>query len=530
MLLDLNIFCFKVKMEEDNQVSSLKKRIKDKSLSASVREQLQGALISLLREKLKDKTLTHTQKQEYREELINLIKERGLVKLPTGEPPQFHIIYDTFGQGLEPVYFWTLDFMRNDPPNGLNLEVNKIEEEFEASVGGGYYGEMGARASVMQDRAMNILGKVNDIVRIIINLIYDLKEFEIRLKNYDELSSTDKDVKQAAKFALKAVWMDQVDIKKGRGSINMLTQDLQFVTLRDAFMFCEDRSLKGPGGKEIDLNDRVKRILKLKIDEYLRWKEYSEKELRKRYEVEKAYLKSQVASLRLYTKWARPYLIAAQKLGMKEFKTKAGLPTPDIVTAFSNMQMQLTLIGKKKIDPRSVHTRYARMRFKHEIYSCLEIEFRFRTIPRSLRAEGGSHYLHSGTIDIFFRPYAFTEQDIEDLERLEAVRDLDLVEDLTELSLAELQEDLDTYLREPEKKEEKEKKKFKWPFGNMFSGFRENISAPMKEVFKGLKIAVVPEKEGYTLKEIRKYAGEKALDTCLITYDVFKKSHGMTTW
>ena len=52
MLLDLNIFCFKAKMDEDNQVSSIKKRIKDKSLSTSVREQLQGALISILRKKL----------------------------------------------------------------------------------------------------------------------------------------------------------------------------------------------------------------------------------------------------------------------------------------------------------------------------------------------------------------------------------------------------------------------------------------------------------------------------------------------
>ena len=58
-------------MDEDNQVSSIKKRIKDKSLSTSVREQLQGALISILRKKLEDKTLTHSQKQEYRE-ILNI--------------------------------------------------------------------------------------------------------------------------------------------------------------------------------------------------------------------------------------------------------------------------------------------------------------------------------------------------------------------------------------------------------------------------------------------------------------------------
>ena len=44
-----------------------------------------------------------------------------------------------------------------------------------------------------------------------------------------------------------------------------------------------------------------------------------------------------IIDLRIYIKWIKPYLKAAQKLGMKEFNT------PDIVASFNNMQIQLSL-------------------------------------------------------------------------------------------------------------------------------------------------------------------------------------------
>ena len=46
--------------------------------------------------------------------------------------------------------------------------------------------------------------------------------------------------------------------------------------------------------------------------------------------IEKAYLKSQIDSMKLYTKWARPYLRAAQQLGMKDFNS------PHIVRFYQN--------------------------------------------------------------------------------------------------------------------------------------------------------------------------------------------------
>ena len=108
--------------------------------------------------------------------------------------------------------------------------------------------------------------------------------------------------------------MDKVDLQRGQGSINAMSSgNLQFVTLRDAFL-----SAKSPEDVDkIDLNERVKRILKPRVQEFFEWKKRSEQELRKRFEIEKTYLKSQVAALKLQSKWAKPYLKAAEKLTHK---------------------------------------------------------------------------------------------------------------------------------------------------------------------------------------------------------------------
>src|SRR3989338_4932417 len=266
----------------------------------------------IIRDEIKN-TTDHDLKSKLRKLLVENIKT-----LPQNFSSKnvYNLSYDSMTEGLEPIYYWVLDFLRYSPPAGIKMdEVIKYTDEYDASVGSGYFGEMGTRASVMQDRAMKIMATVNTVVRSIINLIYDLREFNIRLSHYDNLHAESSSIKQAARLALKQIWMDQVDIKKSRGSINALSQQLEFVTLRDAFLAIDDINQID----KVDLNDRVKRILKARLEEFNEWEKNSEKELRKRFNIERSYLKSQVASLKYYTLWVKPYLVAAQKLGMTSF-------------------------------------------------------------------------------------------------------------------------------------------------------------------------------------------------------------------
>ena len=150
------------------------------------------------------------------------------------EPARSHqLVYDSSSSTLEPIYFWVLNFMNNL----FGEQVEKLVDNFSSSPGSGHFTEMGQRKTIMQDNVMKTLGAINQVTKSIVNLVYDLKDFEIRLQHYEDIKSNDKITKEAATLALKQIWLDNVDIKRGVGSIHQMTAgNLNFVTLRDAFL------------------------------------------------------------------------------------------------------------------------------------------------------------------------------------------------------------------------------------------------------------------------------------------------------
>src|SRR3989344_5394652 len=451
---------------------------------------------------------------------ISEIKKAGSSKI------EYRLMYDSMMEGLEPIYFWILDFLKDSKPSGLGFdEVIKYKDEYDATVSSGYFGEMGTRRSVMEDRAMKIMATVNTVVRSIINLIYDLKEFDIRLAHYNDLHSGNPSKKEGGKLALKQIWMDQVDIKKGRGAINAMAQQLEFVTLRDAFLVSKDEK----DADKLDLNERVKRIVKARIAEYIEWEKNSEKELKKRYDIERAYLKSQVASLKYYTAWVKPYLISA----------------------------------KKEVKPEEVNSNYRFINFKDKFFSCIEVEIIFRTLPRVYQGQGGSHYVHSGRTDIIIKPYAFAESEIKEIYELKEREDMEMIDEMTDASLRAMHEDIEKYLMTDEEKLKKleggekisllkemyeksrsqkiqgqidseelklKKKKneaMRGSFGNIFKGFRQALDplASMLGMFSSKQMTFsAPE------KKVRKSAILQAETSAYVLYDIYKKAHGMPTW
>ena len=204
-------------------------------------------------------------------------------------PEAIHtLVYDSSSETLEPVYFFILDLM-----NDFGLAPEKLIDNFSSTPGSGHFAELGQRATVMQQQATKILGDTNTVMRSVLNIIYDLKDFKMRLQHYDSLKSKKKEEQESAILALKQIWMDKVDIAKGQSSIKgMALGQAGFQTLIDAFLMIKDEK----GVNSLDLNDRVKRILQPRIKEFNIWLIESERELRKRYELEKTYLKSQVNS------------------------------------------------------------------------------------------------------------------------------------------------------------------------------------------------------------------------------------------
>ncbi len=434
---------------------------------------------------------------------------------------QHDLVYNSSSDTLEPIYFWILDLMNNF----FGGKVEKLVDNFSSTPGGGHFMDLAGRKSSMQQNVSQTMGTINTVIKSVINLIYDLKDFEIRLGHYASVKSKNKNEAEAGLLALKQVWMDNVDIKRGRGSINMLAQDLSFITLRDAFMAVNSVD----DVKKLDLNDRVKRILEARILEFNQWKDLSEVELRKRFNIEKNYLKSQVNMLQLYSRWVKPYLKAAAQLEMREQNER----NPALVTAFNTIYLQLTLFGKNELDVhnalRTANLPRGIKEPKRKYYSVVIVEFTFRGIPQ----KAGQHYVFGGRSEISFKAYAMNEEEIKlfdkELKKSEVNEMLTLIEGSTTASLDEIQKDLDHFLKDKdedkEKQEEKKKAENTNPFSVLFSPLFKSQDAKKPEDVTLDKL----KKDSYPESLVRALAAVSSGIICFELYDVYKKGHGMAS-
>ena len=437
------------------------------------------------------------------------------------------LVYDSSSETLEPLYFFIVDLM-----NDLGLKPEKLVDNFSSTPGSGHFAELGQRATIMQQQAGKILGDVNTVLRSVLNIVYDLKDFRIRIQQYDSLKSKSKEEQDAAILALKQIWMDKVDIQKGNSSLKaMALGQAGFQTLLDAFLIAKDEKEVD----KIDLNDRVKRVLKPRIFEFNNWLKESEKELKKRYELEKTYLKSQVNSLKLYSRWVRPYLKAASDLEQKE-----GGRNPALVKTFNTIILELTLLGKTKLEVRdealqgNLPKEFSDSRLtkgKREYYSCVLVDFTFRGIPQKISQQ--SHFAFGGRAEVTFKAYALNNDELKKLDEELGKSDvgdvLNLIQGASTESLNELQEEIDFFLedKETEKKEKKSSDESN-PFLAMI-GFYDKPESKPKETEKKKPVVVRPE-DWIEKNHLRRVAAENAATKSFDLFDIYKKAHGMASF
>ncbi|MDP2925313.1 MAG: hypothetical protein Q8N99_03000 [Nanoarchaeota archaeon] len=439
----------------------------------------------------------------------------------------YTLIYDSTSETLEPIYFWLIDFMEK---TGYNPE--KLIDNFASSPGSGHFSELQGKASQMQQEASRVLGTVNNILKGVLNLIYDLKEFKIRLSHYEAANSSDKIKKETGILALKQIWMDKVDIQRGQGSLNALSSgNLQFVTLRDAFMMVNSPNEVD----DLDLNDRVKRILKPRIQEFFEWRKNSGQELKKRFEIEKIYLKSQVQALKLNARWAKPYLKAANRLTQNDSLSKSAA----LVTAFNTIMMQLSILGKNPVvvkggvEDKRLPREFKKITGLRQYYKVIVLDFTFRGIPY----KQGPHYNFGGRAEVFFRAYSLNQDEIDllyaELDESDLKEALGFIEGMTEESLEKLKIDIEEFTTD---KDEKKIEEFSDPFSLIFSFFKPKTKPDKKDEEKKKKerIELLKKKgiksENYAEKYIRAYGEAESKTACFSLYDIYKKSAGMATF
>ena len=459
--------------------------------------------------------------------ISEIIEEVSPYYKKKGEPETKHtLVYESSTETLEPIYFFLLDLM-----DDFGLKPEKLVDNFTTSPGSGHFSEQRGKATHMQQQGITMLGHINTVLRSILNIVYDLRDFRIRLQSYDDLDSGDNNKREGARLALKQIWMDKVDIIKGNSSIKALALgQAGFQTLLDAFLIATDEE----SVDKLDLNERVKRILKPRIQEFNYWIKQSEVELRKRYEVERNYLRSQVNSLKLYSRWAKPYLKAAQDLEMKEQGREASL-----VKIFNTILLELTLFGKSKVDVKDaalagdLPVEFQKIKQKRNYYSCVLIDFKFRGIPQRVAQQ--PHFAFGGKAEITFRGYALNDDEIakleEEMSKSEIEDVLQLIEGATDESLKQIQDEIDYFLKEQEKSEEKVKKSDSSnPFLALIGRYDKKDNGK-KENKAEAKVSVKIRKDDWIEKtHLRALAVSGAEDTAFNLFDIYKKAHGMASY
>jgi ribosome-associated translation inhibitor RaiA len=378
------------------------------------------------------------------------------------------IIYDNFSQALEPLYYWLLDYIGQE----YKEPSVKLIDNFTTATGSAQFGETGAKTTRMQEEAMKMLQTSGVLIKSILQIIYDLKEFKIRLEQYDDLHSSDPTKKSAALLALKQIWLDQVDFaKRGTTSLKQMAAQFDYVTIIDAFF--ATNSLQDV--KNLDLNDRVKRILEQRVSEFEKWIQESERELRKRFEIEKIYLKNQVNSVQLYARWIKPYLLAAKQLEQPE------MDSADLINSFNSTILNLSIIAVRKyvIDEDIGQDNLPKIFKKYDVKDfkaiCV-VELKYRSAPERTN-QGG--YGFRGRVEVTFTSYALTKNELKLVKELvdkDSFGDLmSMIQGSTTESLAQIKDDLDEFL-DTDKKEKKEESDDVNPFSSLFSFFKTSKS------------------------------------------------------
>ncbi len=493
------------KEEADKKIEEIRKKFDNIKSKTDARDFLDELL-----EKEKD------------EKVLKKIKELRTPEVIKGDPVLTHFLdYDAFGEGLEPTYYWLLDEIKEGPT--LSYKVKKSYDYFAASEGSYWYGDIGVRRSALEKRATELLGTISVVIKSIINLIWDLKEFEQRFEHYDNFKSSDKNKKEAGEFALKSIWLTDVDTKKGRAAINVLTNDLNFITLRDAFMsakILEDVD-------KLEVNDRVKRILKPRVQEFLKWIELSDKELRQRFRIEKTYLKSQVNALELYSRWVKPYLVATNKLMPHEKPEEE----EELVTSFDVARIVVEIFGTKeqKIDISGRIPVPIYLPDDEKIYKCMEVKFVYRAIPGTVER---GHFVHRGRVKMYFNAYVLNKKQIDEYQKAQEEEIMKFVSGMTKESLDAVYDDLKHFdAMDGEEKEKPKKENKKEPAFEFIKSAKELIE-PITKAAENIKQMLPKKKEfsQHSLERIKAAAKSSVKKDLFLIYDLYKKGHKMLSW
>ncbi len=375
------------------------------------------------------------------------------------------------------------------------------------------------KRKALEDRAMQLLGSVNTVVKSIISITYELKELDRNYSFYKLAESSDLQKKAASELALKRIFIDNVDARKGGASLSALSRaptqgqgGAGFIDLISVFYSV--KSLKDT--EALQRNEQYKNIIKNRYVEYEEWKKINKADLSNRREMLLQYLKSQAAAYEMYKNWAVESLSILNRINMKgvtnasdymnaakrpdimetsefsvevmaaksmyvreyevEYQRAFGTKGPELPSKVTPLGKLLTE-GPKEGSRSFLHTSLR----KHgpKVVAALEASFSFtekQFFPKGVPQDRAQYM---GTLGIKIKPYCFTLDEWYLFKKaLETYINKTVFQNLDQVSVSSLnviKKDLDKYIAEAEKKDEKEKPKSNYALFDIYQAFKDDL-------------------------------------------------------
>jgi|TARA_B100001971_G_scaffold214075_1_gene249648 hypothetical protein len=433
---------------------------------------------------------------------------------------RYRLHYEGYNISIEEPYFWILHYLRYYSGFG---QIDKITDVFAAAENSAFFGASQQRLGLQQEKVSQFLATIGKMVRELFQLVRELRILDERLSYYNDSFTTSRS-SESAEITLKGIWIDLVEQgAKNPASVYGMAREVQFTTLPDLFFSTHPQKQEDVDdvveSERGAFNRKVREVLKRKLRTFLAWKEHTFEEMKNRRVFTLKFLRQHYEVIRMYMNWVRPYLRNIQRLQLDQSKTE----TPDLLVALESSMIEVELLARKPGD----------------VNQCLLLNYMFRTRPEmNYNQEYNRGPLHLGRVEIDFRVYAWTPEEVENYKRMREQEDFQLlgvVDSAVKAAMESLGDELMRYLREAgeeigPKTENKEEKKSSVlsPYTSVFKGFSELFGAAQKA--KTARPKRPSKNELFKLSIQRRAAAAGAKSATWAIYHHFKKHHGMLNW
>ncbi len=444
---------------------------------------------------------------------------------PTGYPEPIYrnrLVVESYQDNVESAYFWIVDHLKYD---WGYTDFFKITDVFAASEQSAFFGVSEQRLATQQEKAATYLRGISEMVKALFQIVREMRIIDERLAYYIDTYRNLPNA-QSSEITLKGVWIDQVEGGvKNAASVYGLAQSVGFTILPDLFFRVKVRDPEEIDNvvDRLEFNEKVKEVLKRKLRQFYEWKKrtYDELSTRRRFIIK--YLRQHYETIKLYMGWVKPYLRNIRRLQLDQKK----LDSADMITAFEGSMVEIEVLAKKE-DPNY-----------RLFYPVIIMHFKYRTKPQmSFVGEGYQRGpIHKGRFDLVMRGYVWTNDQIENYQKMREEEDLQLLSLINESikeSMDALGDELKRYLMEggetfdvPKQAKPARRPGAEEPFVAIFSGLKEIFgSLAPKGGEKEKKPSIAKEE----IKDEIQSAARTLKTEIYQTYKNYKKMHGMLTW